>query len=468
MENGRQLRAARAIRFQARDFEREEVIRRLADDQVLPAFGFPINLQSLLVAGNESAKLQREAATAIREYSPESEVLVGGRVAESAGILKHWTGQNAQNDNTLGLNAGFAVSSDGDFHFSLEGIPNLGQGQIRASGQMVIVRHGYTTAASKKLRWGDSSKSSRAIQTYPARGSRTANRVDANFGGVNNLRLALAEQAIIFALNSGDRGSGFAVCTSCGYAASEVVDYNPANMGRQNLPSHCESHTPLWNSRPGDRCWPRDEAYVIRHRHLAARQVTDLVALDLSPWNIQIQNAGFDLAGTALALGQILRLAGCRLLQLDVRDVRIFGARASGEFNIQFGPFLCDTISGGAGHVISMAELGRDWLTAAHRQLSDSLPAAPVQRSRSLAARLLTADSPDAGALVQYDAEGALTVLEWWLGIQPPAAVPTAADPPPVPATLPGATNGSATPSDSQKKNLDQMKAKQAKKDGKQ
>ena len=102
----REMAKANAIHYMVVSLCRITVIEWLAGRRFLPRYGFPINLQRLTVRKgieggsgdnsepNERYRLERGSLLALREYVPGSRVLVGGRVATSRGLRKHWTDSN--------------------------------------------------------------------------------------------------------------------------------------------------------------------------------------------------------------------------------------------------------------------------------------------------------------------------------------------------------------------------------------
>jgi hypothetical protein len=104
---------ANSIRYQIRANCDITVIEFFSDAGFLPRYGFPIHLQRLSVrkprddqsdksTTAEGYRLERQSLLALSEYVPGAQVLAGGKVAESKGILKHWT--EANKDEALGLN----------------------------------------------------------------------------------------------------------------------------------------------------------------------------------------------------------------------------------------------------------------------------------------------------------------------------------------------------------------------------
>jgi hypothetical protein len=87
----------------------------------------------------------------------------------------------------------------------------------------------------------------------------------------------------------------------------------------------------------------------LRHRHLASRVITDILALDFGP-------AASELAPT-LALA--LRIAGANILQLDIRELgHTISTCPNGGHLV---PVVYDDVPGGAGHVGQLLTNWEEW-----------------------------------------------------------------------------------------------------------
>ncbi|MCG8430967.1 MAG: DEAD/DEAH box helicase [Candidatus Omnitrophica bacterium] len=162
----REMAKANSIRYMIKALCEITVIEWLADWRFLPRYGFPINLQRLSVRKavegrhrdysepDERYRLERSSLLALSEYVPESRVLVGGRVATSRGLRKHWTDSNL--DEALGLQYFSLECIEGHVYIgrsSEEICPRCGNNPTRQQ-QLVFPRFGYTTAGWDKLPLG--------------------------------------------------------------------------------------------------------------------------------------------------------------------------------------------------------------------------------------------------------------------------------------------------------------------------
>jgi hypothetical protein len=359
---------AKAIAYQIRELCDFNVIEWLASYRFLPRYGFPVNLQRLVVRSpepddsqtaqehspSERYRLERGALLALNEYVPGSEVLVGGRIARSRGISKHWT--DANKDRALGLDE-FAVTCVQDHVFlsrDKDAPCNVCGSSRKRFEQLLFPRFGYTTAAWEPLERETDFEQVGKSESYPISFADpdTAEDVRQDFGGVSGLTVQYREGAHLLIRNAGDNACGFALCTRCGYAASEE---HPGQSGRMNLPDGFAEHASIFSKSPDKRCWPRNQpaqTLVIRNRVIAARELTDMLLLCWPGATAGTQTGVF-------SLGRALVLAGTRLLELDHRELAMVTLPLSYP---QLGIVVYDTSPGGCGHCTELLGRGDDWI----------------------------------------------------------------------------------------------------------
>ena len=414
---------ANSIRYQLDAISKISVIEWFADAGFLPRYGFPIHLQRLSVrtprtdradksTTAEGYRLERTSLLALSEYVPGAQVLVGGKIAESKGILKHWT--EANRDEALGLNNWALHCSNGHDYLATsqdELCKECGQPPQDTGQALMFPRFGYTTAAwdppkppGRNLdRVGEVVLSTAGEFTLSA-----ATKTDLGFGGISGLIATYYEagQGQLLLRNAGGeawstRGHGFAVCTRCGFAMSEEKPYNAKSPPAP--PQKFRDHASIFSSTPTTRCWPNSLPYepVLRHKVLAAKETTDVLILD---W------PGHGDKAALFSLGRALVLAGARLLELDSRELNLeLKALVDGELGI----LLYDTVPGGAGHCFELFVLGRQWLEAARKILRGS-PAHDATCRRACLECLLDFGGQFHAHLL--DRKGALGLLDAVLG----------------------------------------------------
>jgi hypothetical protein len=294
---------ANSIRYQLRAISDITVIEWFSDAGFLPRYGFPIHLQRLSVrkpredrpdksTAAEGYRLERSSLLALSEYVPGAMVLVGGKIAASKGILKHWT--EANHDEALGLN-NWALRCLND-HDYLATSPNqmckeCNQPPQGPGQSLMFPRFGYTTAA-----WDPPKPPGRSLDrvgetvlsTAGGFTLSTATEIERNFGGIAGLLATYYEAGAgeLLLRNAGGEawsklGYGFALCTRCGFAMSEEKPSN-ASGAPPALPKEFRNHPSVFSTSPIDRCWSKRLEFepVLRHKVLAARETTDVLILD--------------------------------------------------------------------------------------------------------------------------------------------------------------------------------------------
>src|ERR1700755_1929917 len=163
--------------------------------------------------------------------------------------------------------------------------------------------------------------------------------VFADFADVRGLRAEYFEEGELLVWNAGEHDHGFAICLRCGYADAE---HHAGGTLRLELPPEFAQHLPVHQAK-GGWCWRRNEAPVLRHEILAARQRTDLLILDYEATAVGPLDEG-----TALTVGHALRQCGASWLEVDGRELGVLvlpSARGG------YRTVLYDNTPGGSGHV---------------------------------------------------------------------------------------------------------------------
>lgn len=371
-------RQANALYYQLNTLGDVTVIESLADLQILPRYGFPIGLSRLRVVRPDTSKknapvreedqfrLERSGLMALREYVPGSRLMVGGRMVTSHGLLKHWTGSDI--DKGFGLRGltGRCAKHHRCYSFTgdLEECPLCAMPILPPKEQILIPKHGYTTAAwdPPRFRYDVEVVGQLRRQTLAFRGKSADLHEAKNFGGIAQLAASYRQDGEILVTNGGEKSKGFALCTKCGYAESEVE----FGQGRMQLPSRFEKHASLFSTHENSRCWKDESAPVLRNQSLAARYTTDVLLIDWTPW------LRFDVPSHVEiheALAAALLLSGARVLDLDARELGVMTDIPVGAGGSGLGTVIYDNTPGGCGHVRELLNLSAAWLQEAQRLL---------------------------------------------------------------------------------------------------
>jgi len=371
---------ANSMRYQLTDRYNVTVIEGLADYQFLPRYGFPIGIHALKVRLARDSKgggsrienqfrLERPALLALREYAPGCSVVVGGVTLRSRGLLKHWTGSLA--DAPLGMRGHAAKGDDGNLYYSTKSsqavndLLNANGAKIQGGkSQLLLPRHGFSTAAwdrPRRPRQTDFGPNVEITTSAFVRGLQSSEQPEQfdDVGGIKGLVARYRDRGELLVYNKGNISNGYAICTSCGYADSEI---EAIGDGRDKLPSGFEDHKPIdkLDKTKYSACWRKGEAPVLRHQWLAATQTTDVLLLDFTPVLKPEDCAKFSLM---LTLGHALRLGTARLLELDSREIGITTVSVNEKKSL--GIVLYDNVPGGAGHVLEVVRnstISSEWI----------------------------------------------------------------------------------------------------------
>jgi DEAD/DEAH box helicase domain-containing protein len=356
---------ANAIRYQLKLLWELTVIEALADRQFLPRYGFPIGLQRLRVIKPDSRdrerireedqfRLERRGLLALGEYVPGSQLLVGGKLVTSRGLMKSWLGVSL--DSSPGLRGQYCrCERDHNYYWigdPLEACPVCDSPPAGSPQNLLLVKHGFTTAAWDPPRWStDAERVGRAEAmtiAFRRRDEEAAVAPVSSFCGVPGLVARYREDGELLVFNRGAEDVGFAICLKCGYAESET-NRRRRGRGLMELPESFLTHAPVSSTVPTRQCWRRSDSRtqpVLRHQVLAARETTDVMLLDFS------RCLGGDAANPSLVgtLAYALQRAAARRLELDSREIGVLLVPA-GERGQTYGVVLYDNVPGGAGHV---------------------------------------------------------------------------------------------------------------------
>ena len=365
---------ANALRYQMAALYETTVIESLADQQFMPRYGFPIGTQRLRVIipderhpdkyrEEDQYRLERSGLVAMGEYVPGSQLLVGGKLVTSHGLLKHWTG--ADINNYLGLRGQYTTCINNHLYYkiaagSLGTCPICGGEPKSIPRDFLLPMHGFSSAAWDPPKISTDvervGRTEQATITFVQRDGADIEEQD-HFGGIAGLRALYREDGELLVYNAGEYQKGFAICLKCGYADSEkhLAD------GKIHLPSAFERHASLTSTKEERFCWGNYETPgVLRNHALAARQTTDILLLDFSSCLYHLA----DNAELLWTLAQALEISGAKLLELDSRELGTLVIPA-GERGSGLGAVLYDNVPGGAGHVRELLALGRQWLEEA-------------------------------------------------------------------------------------------------------
>ena len=349
--SARQLGLAAAMQSQQRNLLEQFLVDTLSRRAVIPTYSFPVHTCRLEISTSRDQRanpygapetglqLDRAASLAISEYAPGAEVVAGGRIWTSAGIVRYPrdfmpTRWYRVCDTCKGVEI---VDQQDDFAGHC---PNCGinSSAMRLQGPFIEPK-GFLTAYADRA-GGD--PGSTRIRERPAEEARLLTRPhvdgyeETSIQGVYTF-FAPAFPADgdgdlrgrLFTVNRGVHGGGYLRCTRCEHA---VPAPREARFG-MGVESHHRS------PRTGEKCSQTMLQYPIDLGHEFETDVRVLAFQQQMP---------FPADGFPRTLSEAVRSASVRLLQADSRDL---GA----TFQINRGNepvvILYDAVAGGAGFV---------------------------------------------------------------------------------------------------------------------
>ena len=353
-----------AIERQLRRLEGEYLLSELANRQFLPGYGFPTGVVSFIPTTIDELKRQqaaregreealgkrlgypsRQMEMAIREYAPGAEIVMDGRVYESAGVTLNWHLPPGVEDvsEVQALRHVWRCrhcGATGDAPSPPGQCPACG-GSVKATkylepaGFAVDIRHSpHNNVASPNF-----------VPVEPPWIScptpEWASFADPRIG-----RFRYTDFGHLFHGSRGLNRHGYAVCLRCGRAASEI---GPAS--ERDVPDALQDGHPRLRGgkkRDGSSHCTGTGFAIQRGLSLGGSRTTDVFELQL--FGLQDRDA-------ALSLGIALRRAFCARLGIEEQEVGVSvrPGRAPDETILQ-SIFLYDEATGGNGYVAALRD----------------------------------------------------------------------------------------------------------------
>lgn len=322
---------------------KRDLIGLLANRNVLPKYGFPVDTVELRTtfADSEAARqveLSRDLSSAIYEYAPGAEVVAAGQVWRSAGIYR-------LPDRELERRYYAICPTCEHFREAIDPLdgtcPSCGQQHHGVPRRYAIPIYGFV--ANRELRRPGTSPPRRSWRGGTHVVSPGAELFESKRplpGGTVTARAGARGELV--ALSDGPRGNGFRICSRCGFGQSGVVA----------LPRHHE------NPLNGHECRGHFESLSLAHKYQ-----TDMLKLDVDGSAV----VALDAAVWSSLLYAIIEGAAQSLeIARDDIDGTLYRT-ATGHTSLM----LYDTVPGGAGHVRAIAERLEEVLEAAWHRVHD-------------------------------------------------------------------------------------------------
>lgn len=360
-------KAEQAINFQIKRMTNEYLLKELANQNFIPAYGFASGLACLITTTIEQIKLKKEKqkksrednkamragypsrplAIAIRDYAPGTDTVLDGRVYRSSGITLNW-----------------------QLPAELEGPPEIQSlrwvWQCKTCGGNAT-RNTYPSAcpqcgennSDKLRRYEYIQPSGFAVdircephndisipQYLPVRdplvsleGSDWLSLPTSVLG-----RYRFSNNGSLFYRTDGNHGEGFALCLRCGRADAMLPGGDPPVI-------FTEPHKRLRGGKDNDlerECPGSHEEWAIKYNiRMGVNIITDVLELQLNQLNGQPLDREL-----AYSTGVSLRLALARKLGVDDQEISsVVNPSIDAHGHKAWSIYLFDTTQGGAGFV---------------------------------------------------------------------------------------------------------------------
>ena len=334
------------------------VVESLYREAIIPTYSFPVHNVTLDIIRekggttdfDDKLQLGRDAALAIGEYAPDSEVVAGGRVWKSKGIIRRkffrddniWVEQGKYRECQKCQHPEFRQDNE-DFDDTCPSCSEKFVGETRYYTEPL----GFLTSYDQRK--GLDPNISR-IRSKPVEEARLITRASSYDFKPTELKkvssffapaIASSDEksGIMFVVNKGPNKTGYLWCSKCEFAEPAPSKFHKAKKDRNK-------HR---NPRNGEDCnealleYPRDLAHSFK-TDIRILQINEHIpSYDLSlndDENIHIRKMFLR------TLSESIRLAATELLGTDPRDLRAY-AESLDQFPTVI---LSDAVPGGAGY----------------------------------------------------------------------------------------------------------------------
>ncbi|MBA4130091.1 MAG: hypothetical protein C0519_01560 [Hyphomicrobium sp.] len=367
VEEGERQKASYRLASKMREksqFLEQFLVTTLSRAAIIPTYSFPVHSIRLEITetrktaeesrfgDDASLQLDRDAALAIGEYAPGSEVVAGGRIWTSRGIVRRAKEYMPDKYYRICGSCGHP-----EIHLLRAEFTSICE-QCSAEAPSRIAKFIEPTAflTSFDERQGRDPGSSR-LRSRPVDEARLLTKAhfrdyaDTDLSGIRTFFAPATPTAgeiagRLFIINRGPKGAGYLWCNRCEYA--EPAPQAMA-IGQR------EVRTPHKNPRTGDPCSQEVLSYPFDLGHIFETDVRAIGFADPPPSFSEItdeRERADKVEGFLRTLTEAIRLAAADLLEAEPRDIRASKELRDGRPLV----VLSDAVAGGAGYVQRIIE----------------------------------------------------------------------------------------------------------------
>lgn len=305
--------------------QRRYLINHLSSRNVIPKYGFPVDVVELEVWHHadeaKNLELDRDLKIALSEYAPSSQVVAGGKLWTSRYLKKvadrEWPRYRYAICDYCHYYQRVLPESDEQ----LKECPACGQPLGRNRGIFIIPEFGFITSNDPPKKPGETRpERTYTTRTYYSGESESEEGITLNFKGMQLTATPASEGKMAVINHAGYQG--FSICSRCGYAL----------LGNENTPA---THRTPW----GSEC----DGELFRGLRLGHEFKTDILQLKFTKY-------ANDIDGFWLSLLYAILEGASEELDIDRRDLNGCLYPYAGDPTMP-AIIIFDEVPGGAGHV---------------------------------------------------------------------------------------------------------------------
>lgn len=326
--------------------ERRDLLGFLANHNVLPKYGFPVDSVELRTAYSDESHgvgqlldLSRDLSQAIYEYAPDATLVAGGKLWTSRGIYR-LPGRALEEFEYQ------TCERCGSFRQAVVGIdpacPQCGHLATKAPRRLTVPEFGFVAAKETGKPGARPPKRSWSGAVHVLKASPEVRKSTLRLPG-GRVDSAVGPRGTMIAIADGPGGGGFWICEWCGHGSARAL--NPRKPPKHD---HLLRHTEC----RGNAQW----------LDLAHSYETDLLTVDLQVVGAPIANS------TWKSLLYAVLEAACETLELARTDI---GGTLTATGADKWSLVFYDAVPGGAGHVLMVEAQLERVLRAAYKRVRD-------------------------------------------------------------------------------------------------